>query len=59
LADGGVQIEWHTDSADLEIEIAANGVLGVYSPGNGPDEEWDADFVPAIERLGNIIAGLT
>jgi len=59
LADGGVQVEWHTDGADLEVEVAANGVLSIYSVVGGTEDEWESDFYPAIERLESLVAGLS
>lgn len=38
---GGVQIEWHTDTCDLEIEIIAPHHIDVYYENTHTGEEWE------------------
>ncbi len=41
--DGGVQLEWHYDSHDLEVEISPDGSLSIYS-------EWEATAAVTQEQ---------
>lgn len=40
---GGVQIEWHTLSKDLEIEIAPSGDTRIYYSNEDDDFEWEGN----------------
>lgn len=40
ISDGGIQIEWHKNGKDLEIEFTPDREVMVYAAGFGPKEEW-------------------
>lgn len=40
-SEGGIQLEWHRSSIDLEIEISPQGTVEVYFRNPSAPEEWD------------------
>jgi len=44
LASGGLQLEWHRNGWDLEIEIEGPGQLYAYARELATDQEWEADL---------------
>jgi hypothetical protein len=51
LASGGLQLEWHRNGWDLEIEIEGAGRLYVYARELATDQEWEADLTDNLSEL--------
>jgi hypothetical protein len=59
---GGVQVEWHRNGVDIEVEFSPEGaVADVYLYDRQADRTWEPDRVtPEVyQRLRTVIAGLT
>jgi hypothetical protein len=51
LASGGVQLEWHRNGWDLEIEIKGPGQLYAYARELATGREWEADMTDDLGQL--------
>lgn len=49
-ARGGVQIEWHGNDHDIEIEVAPNGAVGFLADDHEVDFAHLAEAIPAIQQ---------
>lgn len=56
--DGGVQMEWHTEALDFEIEVSPTNEVRAYYCDEEAGDEWEGelfsktdDFVRAVSRL--------
>jgi len=56
---GGVQIEWHTRSLDLEIELASVGRLSAAFEDRASGEEWEQEFSTDLGLLVKAINKIT
>ena len=52
---GGIQLEWHQNGIDLEIEISASGSEGVYFEDRQSQTSWEEDGPLAIAKAKQII----
>lgn len=57
-ARGGIQLEWHTPSVDLEIAIASAGRLSAVFENKTTGEEWERDFQSDLSDLVSAIGQL-
>jgi hypothetical protein len=57
-ARGGIQLEWHTPSVELEIDIASPGRLSAIFENRETGEEWEREFQSDLSQLVNAIAQL-
>jgi hypothetical protein len=48
---GGIQLEWHVNGVDLEIEIVSRHRVAVWSRDLRTEEEWEEDLVTDLSRL--------
>ena len=55
---GGVQIEWHVNSVDLEIEFYPNGKVGCWYETEEWGESFDDDDVKNLATLYPLVAKL-
>jgi hypothetical protein len=55
-SSGGIQLEWHTDEADLEVEV--NGVNRglIYWRSRRDNQEWEGDLATNTDRLRGLLA---
>ncbi len=51
LADGGLQLEWHSSDASLEVEIRESGSARGFFVDATTDEEWEASTVTGVDHL--------
>lgn len=56
LPDGGIQLEWHVDNSDLEIEIEADGNLYILGNDGQGKMTFDQDFSLSDTYILNKIA---
>jgi len=57
-ARGGIQLEWHTASVELEIDIASPGRLSAIFENRATGEEWEREFQSDLSQLVNAIGQL-
>lgn len=57
-ARGGIQLEWHTPSVDLEIAVASAGRLSAVFENKMTGEEWERDFQSDLTQLVDAIGQL-
>lgn len=55
---GGVQLEWHQNGVDLEIEILGSGNVAVFHSDARGDDEWESDANGSVQKLRNLISPL-
>ena len=55
---GGIQLEWHTPSVDLEIAVASAGRLSAAFENKATGEEWERDFQSDLSQLVDAIGQL-
>ena len=55
---GGIQIEWHTPSVELEIAIASPGRMSAVFENRATGEEWEHDFQSDLGKLVEAIGQL-
>ncbi len=55
LSDGGIQIEWHRNGWDVEIEVAGPNRLVVYTHSLASGEERELPLGPDLTALRGII----
>lgn len=55
---GNIQLEWHTDAADLEIEVRPQGPSGAYFFDRRTGEEWEEETTADLTSIVNRIAAL-
>lgn len=48
LANGGVQVEWHTVRGELEFELAANGKASIWVRDHGTNHEFETEGAKAL-----------
>jgi hypothetical protein len=58
LHDGGLQIEWHTANADVEIDIHPRGAISALIETGEREEEWSLLSQPDVERLQSVLGTL-
>lgn len=58
-AIGGIQIEWHTNGMDLEIEVESTSRINVWFDDSRSDVTWEAEFTSDLQRLTSAIAMLS
>jgi hypothetical protein len=51
LASGGLQLEWHRNGWDLEIEIEAPGQLYAYGRELASNQDWEIDLTDDLREL--------
>jgi hypothetical protein len=51
IPSGGLQLEWHRNGWDLEIEISGPGRVYAYARELATDQEWEADFTDDLSEL--------
>jgi hypothetical protein len=55
VADGGLQLEWHRDGFDLEIEITPIGEAFVdYATVDGA-HSWEGDYSDLNQRIAKVL----
>jgi hypothetical protein len=52
---GGVQLEWHVGSADLEVAVSPEGRYSVFFADAATDTEWERDFGSPPEHVREIL----
>lgn len=57
-ATGGVQLEWHVQEIDLEIEINPAGNVTAFSRDGRSGDEWEDTLPNALRRLQESISRL-
>ena len=55
---GNVQLEWHTDAADLEIEVGPQGPSSAYFFNRRTGEEWEEETTADLTSIVNRIVAL-
>jgi hypothetical protein len=55
-SSGGIQLEWHTDEADLEVEVSGVNRGMIYWRSRRDDQEWEGDLVTNTNRLRDLLA---
>lgn len=58
-SEGGVQLEWHTHSIDLEIDTPPTGPSYVYCRSRQENTEWEGDVSTHFEQLRGVISRLS
>lgn len=58
-ARGGIQLEWHTPSIDLEIAVASASRLSAAFENKTTGEEWERDFHSDLSDLVSAIGQLS
>lgn len=59
LPSGGLQLEWHRNGWDLEIEILGPGRLYAYAHELATDQEWEADLTDDLSALQLKLAAIS
>jgi len=57
---GAVQIEWHTNGIDLEIEVSEKNIANIFyeNVSANLEEEWESNLLSDLERLRETVAKL-
>jgi len=55
---GNIQLEWHTDVADLEIEVGPQGPSSAYFFNRRTGEEWEEETTADLTSIVNRIVAL-
>lgn len=56
---GGIQLEWHTPSVDLEIELASAGRLSAIFEDRSTGQEWERQFESDLGLLVSAVGRLS
>jgi hypothetical protein len=56
---GGVQIEWHTNGIDLEIEVESTSRINVWYEDSRTGISWEDELSSDLRRLSDIVAMLS
>lgn len=59
MENGSLQISWHTNGVDLEIEFQTPEIISVYYEKGGDFEEWETEVLGDLTKLKNKIDQLT
>ena len=54
--DGGIQLEWHREDEDLEVEISGGEDASIYFHSTGTGEEWEVPLFENMPRLRALLA---
>ena len=54
--DGGIQLEWHREDKDLEVEISGGGDASIFFHNARTGEEWEISLAENIPRLRSLLA---
>ena len=54
--DGGIQLEWHREGEDLEVEISGTRTASIYFHNANTGEEWEVPLFQNIPRLRELLA---
>lgn len=54
--DGGIQLEWHREDEDLEVEISGGGDASIYFHNARTEEEWEISLFENMPRLRALLA---
>ena len=54
--DGGIQLEWHREDEDLEVEIGGGEGASIYFHNARTEEEWEISLFENIPRLRALLA---
>jgi hypothetical protein len=54
-SSGGIQLEWHTDKDDLEVEVIGLGRGLIYWRSRRDNQEWEGDLVTNSDRLRSLL----
>jgi hypothetical protein len=55
---GGIQIEWHTPSVELETSVAPPSCISALFENRATGEEWERDFRSDLSELAKAIGQL-
>jgi len=56
---GGVQVEWHCDGIDLEIEIESTSRINVYFEDARTGVSWEEAFTSDLHKLSTVVSMLS
>jgi hypothetical protein len=56
---GGVQVEWHRDGIDLEIEIESTSRINVYFEDARTGVSWEEGFTSDLHKLSSVVSMLS
>ncbi|MCK4719738.1 hypothetical protein KAU08_03715 [bacterium] len=59
MENGSLQISWHTNGVDLEIEFQTPEIISVYYEKDGDFEEWETTVLNDLDRLKSKIDQLS
>ena len=54
--DGGIQLEWHREGEDLEVEISGTRTASIYFHNANTGDEWEGPLFRNISRLRELLA---
>ena len=57
--EGGVQLEWHAQGIDLEIDFSPTGRRYISCVDRQNETEWEGEFSTDLERLGSVMPRLS